>query len=158
AQLRLRGLAYRPRREADVPRDVLRRVDPSWSAVVGVGVGDPVGGSYIQSHPILHAPRSPPPARGAPAPAPEAPVPVAPGRRGIDRYRRTEAALEHSVAAEPTPLIQGLVGMAKAGAAYFLARWPECCREGDAAESILRSQTVGTHWEVGTTSGFVLGA
>src|SRR5262249_62404227 len=84
--------------------------------------------------------------RGRPAPA------------GRGRSAHTATPLDRSVAADWSPLIRGLVGMAKSGAAYFLARWPECCREGDAAEPILRSQCVGTHWEVGTTSGFVLGA
>src|SRR5262249_13474465 len=102
AQLALRGLDYRPRREADVPRDVLRRVDLSWSAFVGLGMADPVGASYVQSHHILPALRSREPARVARALAMEATFAVAPGRRRIDRFRRIDAALQRSVAAEPS--------------------------------------------------------
>jgi eukaryotic-like serine/threonine-protein kinase len=158
ARLGMRGLDYRPRREGDVPRDTLRRVDLSWSAFVGLSMVDPVGASYVQSQHILYALRSREPARVARALAMEATFAVAPGSRRLKRYQRIDAALQRSVAAEPSPLIKGLVGMAKSGAAYFLARFPECVQEGDAAESILRDQCVGTHWEVGTTSGFVLGA
>lgn len=54
-QLRLRGLDFRERREADVSPDVLARIDTCWTASTGLCLVDPIRGSAFQTKHLLMA-------------------------------------------------------------------------------------------------------
>ncbi len=72
ALLRLRGLRFRARPEAEVPPETLARVDTSWVVARGLGVFDNIRGAQEQARHLLYALRAGEPVRVARALAVEA--------------------------------------------------------------------------------------
>ncbi|AKU96218.1 serine/threonine protein kinase [Labilithrix luteola] len=65
AQLRLRGLDFRERKESDVSADVLARIDTCWTASTGLCLVDPIRGSAFQTKHLLMALQAGEPSRVA---------------------------------------------------------------------------------------------
>jgi hypothetical protein len=156
-RLWLRGLRFRQREEASVPRDRLRAIDVCWSVSVGLSIADNVRSSDVNSRGLLLALAAGEPGRIMRALVMEIGFLSTPGTRA--RSRRAEAVKRMaSTLAERigTPYAMGLLRGATGLTAFLQGRWPDCNRLLSDANSVFRKECTGVAWESTTTELFLL--
>ena len=155
-QLRLRGAAFRERREADLQPEQLEQVDIFWSVAAALTIIDPIRGATFQTHDLLLALRLGEPYRIARALAWEA---AHISMLGIRMKKRADAQLAAAEALSErigVPHATGMVFMSRGVAAYFHGEFTECRRWCEEAAQVFRNQCTGVSWELETCNAFTL--
>jgi hypothetical protein len=153
-QLRLRGMHFRPVREADVPPQELERVDIFWSLAAAMTIADPIRGADFQTHDLILALRVGEPYRIARALAWEA-AHISMGGIRLKRRAQAQLAAADRLASEiNVPHATGMISMSRGVAAYFHGDFAECLRNCEAAAQIFRERCTGVSWELETCNAF----
>jgi tetratricopeptide (TPR) repeat protein len=154
ARVRLRGLRFEERREADVPRRDLLRVDACWMVGAGLGLVDTIVGSYFQTRGLALALAAGEPRRIARAIAIEACFSAVNGGKTRARTAmllRTSAELAQRVG---TPYAEAWAMGAPGVAASLEGRWQDAYDACARAERIFRERCTGVGWEMGQMRWF----
>jgi len=154
AQLRLRGMDFVERREADVPREQIEQVDIFWSVGTGLTIIDPIRGATFQTQDLLLALRAGEPYRVARALAWEAAHISMLGVRMKKRANAQLAAADALAERIGVPHATGMVLMSRGVAAYFQGELNECRSWCEQAATIFRNQCTGVSWELETCNAF----
>ncbi len=148
AQLRLRGLGFHERAEAEIDRADLARVDACFTATAGLTFVDPVRAADFQARHLLLALRAGEPSR------------IALGLSNYAAHLATEggatrarvAALLTRAAAVAAridhPHAIARARLAAGASAFFQGRFREGLTTLDEAERILRARCTGVAWEL----------
>ena len=153
-QLWRRGLGFRERREAEIDKALLARVDCCWSAAGGLAMTDHLRGSVLQVQHLLLALEAGEPGRIVRGLSLE--VAFLSSAGGARSRGRTEDLLETArrlCEKTDNPLAPGWTKLAAGASAFCQGRWAESskfCRQ--AVETL--SGCVGTTWELDTARTF----
>jgi hypothetical protein len=153
-RLRLRGMAFQERPEAEVPSGDLERVDMFWSVATGITIADPIRGAGFQTLDLMLALRAGEPYRIARALAWEAALLSMLGVRLKRRTATHLAAAEALASRLDQPHATAMVLMSRGVAAYFQGDFSECQRSSEAAIALLRDRCTGVTWELETCAAF----
>ena len=159
AQLAVRALRFRPRREAEVPQRRLVRLDAAWALVSGLSLIDTANTSYFQNHHLLQALAVGEPRRLLRALTGEAAYCSMPGtKRSRRRSEAVLATLRRIAADHPDePIGEPMVAIGTSMAAWMYGDWKTSQREAAAAERAFRERCTGVTWELGTARTFMMG-
>ncbi len=147
AQLRLRGLGFKPRRESEVEPAQLRRVDVCWTAGIGLAMVDVVRSAHFQARHLVLALKAGEPARVARALIAEAGASSASGSRGA---KRTASLLDQCRVLEEevdVPYVRGWLATVEAIAANLGGDFVTALGRARVGEKILREECTGVTWE-----------
>lgn len=149
-RVKLRGLRFEKRHEADIPEEVLIRIDACWSVAHGLGMIDVLRAADFHASHLLFALRAGEPYRVARAFAVEAAYCAFGGSRSrprtkdlIDRATELADACGH-------PHALGLVTLVSGMAAFLEGRWKVAQQILERAEIVLQERCVGVTWELAT--------
>lgn len=156
AQVRLRGLGFHERSEADVSPEELKHIDLCWSVVVGLSIVDPIRGAEFQTRNLLLALRAGEPFRVARALAGEAGFLASSGAAGRRRANRILDEADQLTRRVAQPYARAIVEMARGTVAYFAEDWNLSHALCSRAEAIFRDHCTGVTWEIDTSSAFSL--
>lgn len=150
ARLRLRGLEFEPRAEADVEPMALQRIDLGWSAGVGLSSIDSIRGAGFLSRSLLDALDAGEPYRVARSLAYEACFLANRGRPG-EALTRDMIARTRALARDlDEPHVHALVLGATCLLEFHTGRWRPAVNTADEAVRFLRENSVGIVKEVAT--------
>ncbi len=156
ARVRLRGLAWTEREEADLPARERFRADLCWSIAAGLAMVDPIRGADFQTRSLLLALDGGEPRRVARALAMEGGYSaVAGGKRGVIRAFKLFDQAEALADRLDDPLTQALVRSSRGVTLYETGRWVEAREALGAAEELLVDRCTGVAWELATTRHFL---
>jgi predicted Ser/Thr protein kinase len=152
-KLRLRGLAWKPRRETEVALETLQRLDVLRAASHSLAMVDTVRGADFSARWLLLALRIGEPSRCALALATDSvhqasAGDIARGRMLIDHVRKLDAHRDD-------PTLRGLVSLSESAIAYWachLASAEQLARE---AERVFREEATGANAEMKTARMFL---
>ena len=136
-RLKLRGLKYVERTEAEVSREDLTRIDTCWVVAEGLALVDFIQGTTFQTLHLILALNAGEPVRVARALAFEAGYTAASG--SPEEVRRLLEQAEELARRVNAKTVIGLCRMVGAVAALHSGRWKEGIELAKEAESILRS-------------------
>jgi serine/threonine protein kinase/tetratricopeptide (TPR) repeat protein len=156
--LRLRGIGFVRRDDAQIPRQVLEKIDTCWSAAAGLSLIDPIVGLSYQTRCALLALRAGEPHRIIRALAFEAGHRAAGGgftRRQTSRFFRHAEAL---ATADARPADLGFLWLNRAMASYLEGGWRDAVRLCNQADKILRDRCTGVAWALAILDTFGLWA
>lgn len=153
-RLELRGTQFRERDANAIPKDVLDRVDVSWSVAAGITIFDPIRGADFQTQNLLLALRAGEPFRIARALAWEG---AHVGMVGVALKKRAHARLD--VAESLTrrlnhPYATAITKLSRGVAAYFHGEFESCQRYSEEALELFRDHCTGVAWELETSIAF----
>jgi tRNA A-37 threonylcarbamoyl transferase component Bud32 len=154
--LRLRGLAFKERKERDVPAEELSRVDLCWAVAVGLGPVDSIRGADFQTLQVLLALRAGEPYRVARALAVEAGFVAMPGKKGQARAARLLAVARKLTEAVEHPHAEGVTALMTGTAEYLVGHWRRGFESCQLAETIFRDRCIGVAWELTSAQRFGL--
>ncbi len=155
AELRVRGFDFTPRREEEIPRDELARIDVLWSSAIGLGMVDTIRGAALQTHHLLLALKAGDTYRVARALALEIPFVATGGGPARARVYELLANARAVSARAASPHAVGLCEASECAAEFVLGRFDVSLAAGDRADRILREQCVNVPWELGSTMTFL---
>jgi serine/threonine protein kinase/tetratricopeptide (TPR) repeat protein len=138
AQLRLRGLGYRPRPVSQLSAEELRRINICWSAAAGLSMVDTIQGAYFHTRALLFALDAGEPYYLARALAWEGGHVSLGGGCTQNRTSRIFDAADRLAQQADHPYLRGIVAMFRGIAAAFSGEWRRALFLCDQAESILR--------------------
>ena len=156
ARLRLRGLKYQERSEAEIPREDLDQVDACATAAVGIGMADPVEGAAYQTRSLLMALNLGEPRRICLAVALEAAFSAIPGNKGLTRTGQLHHLARALAVRYDDPNLLAAVDASESIAALQIGDWLGCHDAADRARTTLRERRGGGHWELATAETYVL--
>ncbi|HEX4458721.1 MAG TPA: AAA family ATPase, partial [Polyangia bacterium] len=156
ARVRLRGLSFTERAEADVPPPLLRRLDTCFSVAVGMGLVDTIRGADYQTRCLVLALRAGELHRVARALAMEAAHSSAAGGPTRVRVARLLASAEALAARVQSPDVHALVSATSGIAAFLQGRWRDGHRLCSEAERVFRDRCIGAAWEADSAQSFSL--
>lgn len=154
AQLRLRGLSFQEKDEADIPAADLTRIDTCWSVAAGLSTVDNVRGADFQTRHLLLALAAGEPYRIARALATEAAYAGnagGPGRKRSTKLLHAASALANRIG---HPHAVGLASAVTGIVAYQEGRFAEALEHCAIAERTFRDGCTGVAWEMGTVQIF----
>ena len=155
-RVRLRGLGWAEREEAELPARERFRVDLCWSVAAGLAMVDPIRGSDFQTRNLLLALDAGEPHRVARALAMEgAYSAVAGGKRGVDRAWRLFDEARELAERLDDPQTLALVTSSRGVTLYETGQWVEARRELARAEELFVERCTGVAWELATTRHFL---
>jgi hypothetical protein len=159
AELALRGLRFKLRREDEVPQRRLVRLDASWALVSGLSLIDTVHASYFQNHHLLQALAVGEPRRLLRALTGEAAYCSMPGtKRSRRRAEAVLATLRRIAAQHPgEPIGEPMVAIGTSMTAWMYGDWRTSQREAAVAARAFRDRCTGVTWELGTARTFMMG-
>jgi hypothetical protein len=159
AELALRGLRFKLRREAEVPQRRLVRLDASWALVSGLSLIDTVHASYFQNHHLLQALAVGEPRRLLRALTGEAAYCSMPGTKGSRRRADAVLATLRRIAAQHPgePIGEPMVAIGTSMTAWMYGDWRTSQREAAVAARAFRERCTGVTWELGTARTFMMG-
>jgi hypothetical protein len=156
ARLWLRGFAFRERSVAEIPAELLARVDVAWAASQGLALTDPIRGQALQAIATLWSLEAGEPGRLVQVLAAEAAYRSVSGGR---QRAAAEALLETAASLAErmnSPRGRGIVQIARGMAHYQAGRWRAARTELRSGERTLREQVVGATWDLDTGQMFLL--
>jgi hypothetical protein len=156
ARLRIRGLKFRERAAAEVPRKTLELIDIYRSVAVGISIVDVIRGADYQTRSLLAALEAGEPLRIALALGWEA-VHVA--CQGRPSWRRTKGLVDAASALAERlghPHALGMAGLSAGAAEFLIGRYRPALDILNRAEAIFRDRCTGVIWELDTTRIFCL--
>jgi serine/threonine protein kinase len=156
--LAARGMRFKSRAEADIPRSELARVDTCWLLEQAVIMFDPLVGNMLQGRHVMLALDCGEPTRVVRAVALDAalasyggPPARARAERLLDLARAVNSTIDDAFS-------RANVSLWTAACAYFMGEPGRALREAEVAERILREDCVGTAYELATCHLVVLGS
>lgn len=152
--LKLRGLGFHERPEAEVPADALQRIDVCWSISMGLAMVDTIRGASFQSKQLILALDAGEPFRVARALSAEAAF-VATG--GLKDERRARTLVEQArVLAKrlADPQLLGLVDFCDGLTRFLVGRWREAAELTQQAERTFTDQGYAVTWEAANSRLF----
>jgi serine/threonine protein kinase len=156
ARLRLRGLKFGERAEAQVPREKLELIDIYRSVAVGISIVDVIRGADYQTRSLLLALDAGEPLRIALALGWEAVHVACEGRPSWRRTERLVAAAGGLAESLGHPHALGMAGLASGAAEFLIGRYRPGLEWLNRAEAIFRNRCTGVIWELDTTRIFCL--
>lgn len=156
AQVRLRGLDFKPKNVTDVPNEELVTIDILWSVSMGLAMVDTARGSDFQARHLLLTLKAGEPYRLARALAMEACYSATGGGSTHERTEKLVTEADALARKLGHPHAIGLARYAAGVAAFLEGRFAEtkvACAE---AERIFREETSGAAWEVASARVFHL--
>jgi len=157
-RLRLRGLDFAARPQAEVPTTALSRVDLTWAVGLGLGLVDHVGAADYQARSLYYALESGEPYRVARSLGMEVAYAASVGHGGQARVERLRAVADALVPQVDHAHTHGLYAYCLGVAAFSWGRWREAVEHFERAERIYRDKTTGLNWEVASCQTFLLSA
>jgi len=157
AQLRLRGLDFVERQEAEVPADDLVRIDTYWALAAGMSMVNNVVGSDLNTRHTLLALRAGEPYRVARALSVEAGFVALGGSANKERFEHLLARLEPITERVQNHHTQGLLEAIRAYGAYFNGRFSAARPHFEEAERIFRERCAGVSWELANVRVLLIG-
>ncbi len=154
AKIRLRGLKFREREEAQVPAEELSRIDACWSVALGLVLVDPIRGADFQARTLLLSLKAGEPLRIVRALSLEAGFASSAGNRGRRRTEKLLNAATTLAARVNRPEALGSAGLAAGTTAWFFGQWKKSFELTERAEAILREHCTGVSWELYTAQHF----
>jgi serine/threonine protein kinase len=158
AQLRFRGLGFRPREADTVAPKELSHINVCWTAAVGLSMVDSIQGAYFQTRGLLRALDAGIPYHLARALAMEAAHASIGGGRSRKRTARLLEMADGLARQVQDPYPLGMVAMARGIAAAFVGHWHPALDLSDQAAAIFRDSCTGVVWESDTAHRFALWA
>jgi len=148
ARLRLRpgGRRARLRTEAEVPPELLRRVDTCWSASMGLAIVDTIRGADFQARHLELALEAGEPYRLVCALAAEASFSAASGGRARARTEQLVAEVDALAARFGHPNAFGFAAFAAGTADYLFGHWRRARAHCDRAADLFRRRGTGVTW------------
>ena len=146
-RIRLRGLRFRTRTEAEVPEQDLTRTDIAWAVSVGLGFIDTIRGAEFQAQHLLLALHTGEPYRVARALAVEAAYRYTAGPSGKKSAERVLRAARDMAQGLERPHVHALIDLMAGIGAVLLGRWLEAVKLCDSAERMLRGKCHNVLWE-----------
>ncbi len=157
-RLRLRGLGFKERSEAQIPSDILAKLDICWSVAGPLSMIDNIRGADFTGRALLLALRAGEPGRLAIIIAFQA---VHSSIGGLKTWDATEKLVETaSRLADKVdqPAAKAFAGTARAYALYFVGRFRECVTSFERAETILCDECRGRTYELDSLRRMMLNA
>ncbi len=152
--LRLRGIRWRARSEAEIPASELMRLDTYRAAGVGLGTVDTIRGAYFQTRTVREALRVGEPVRLCHALAYEAGFVATQSPRGIARARailaHARSMAEASKETSPLAWTMAMEGVVDYMSGQFVAG----AEALQLAEQMFRERTTGSTWAINQTRMF----
>ncbi len=153
--VRLRGLRFESRTEAEISPKELARVDASWSIACSLGVIDFMRGADFQNDHLLLALKAGEPRRLLRALTLEISYAATPGSGSPPRTERLLQMADQLAGEVDDPVAAGLVRVSRGVAAYLNGRFDEALTACQQAVTIL-SRHSGTVWETVTAQRFTV--
>jgi serine/threonine protein kinase/tetratricopeptide (TPR) repeat protein len=163
ALLRLRGLRFTLRREADLDPAMLERIDACWTGAMGLGPIDHIRGGELQARGLALALKAGEPGRLVRALAHETVYAAHRGNRSVAAARRVLAVTQALAQQMGTPGARSRACLAAGIAALMQGRWKDAAELHDQAEALIRAHGAGMDYELhitqhhGLVSHWVLG-
>jgi eukaryotic-like serine/threonine-protein kinase len=154
ARLKLRGLRFREREAAAIPRDILLKVDACASVATGLSLIDIARGAALQTTSLLLALEAGEPSRVARALAMEAGYQSTTGLRSKARVDALLALARELSSRTGDSRAIGLTAVMTAGAAWSLGHWRQCAELANTARRVLLDHHERIVWERDTASIF----
>lgn len=158
SKLRVRGLGFEARPEAQVAAEKLLEIDTCWAMASGLAMADTMRAAVFQTRHLLAALAAGEPHRIARALAMEVGFQAAPG---APARRRAEHIYERAVEAARLagdPYAAALAMLQRGVVAYLNTEWKSAARLCDQAELLLLDSPGCAVWEVVTARRFALAA
>ena len=154
-QLKLRGIRFRERPPAEIPAEVLLRVDTCRAVALGLSSVDTIRGAVFQTRYLLLALAAGDPERVAQALTMECGYSAVPGTRSEGRTRKLTAKMQELARRIDTPYARAFADEAEGVAAALQGRFR------DGAECLERAERefadcTGVPWELNTARLFAL--
>ncbi|HET6879366.1 MAG TPA: protein kinase [Pirellulales bacterium] len=156
AWLRLRGFKFKTKDPADIPAEVLARIDVCWSAAIGLCMTDFIQALPFQTHGLLLALKAGDPFRIARAMSLEAGHTAT---EGSGSQRRTHELVQEAERLQrdvPHPYVRGMFLTMKGSVEYLNGRYKAAFEADEEGLKIFREQCTGVAWEVDTSNIFSL--
>lgn len=154
--LRVRGLGFRVRNEAELTPDETAALDISWSVSVGLTMIDTIHAADYQALNLLQALRAGEPYRLVRALAWQASHIATAGLSARGHAQRLLDVAESIISQVEKPHGQGLLTISRGVTAFFQGEWAKALARCDEAEEILRERCTGVAWERATARSFAL--
>ncbi len=156
ARVRLRGLQFKPRDAAQIPPEVLQRIDTCWSVAPVLSMIDIIRGRDFQARCLLMALDAGEPFRAARALAAEAAANATDGGRAGERTAKLLAAAEAAAKdLGDDPYTVGWIEIGNIVSAYLEGRWQTCYDACLRGEKVF-SKTIGAWWERATVEEYAM--
>jgi hypothetical protein len=154
--LRVRGLAFKPRRPSEVPTDVLTRIDVSWSVAIGLAMVDVIQAANFQALNLILTLRAGEPYRVTRALALFYGAHSAAGTRAPKRIASLRHQCQVLLAQVNQPYTNGLFVVLESAAANLGGRFAESLELATRGEAFLRDHCTGVAWETQSAQLFQL--
>jgi hypothetical protein len=148
AQLRLRGMRFRPRRPEQASVRALARVDACRTAAEGLGYVDNIRAAHQQARHLLAALAAGEPQRIAMATAIEASFAAATGPRGARRSARLVSRVAELAESTSDPMLLGMADFAAGFSALQQGRWRPGLLFCERAILGFRTTPTGARWHL----------
>jgi hypothetical protein len=154
--LGLRGLRFTERDPAQIPAELLARVDAARAAATSVSVSNLIKGVYFNCRSVLLALRAGDPIRVAACLAWEAPIQALGGFHAERKGRRLIAAARAILEKHPDPRLKGFIALAEGAVEHLVGNWQQSAERMFEAERLLTEHGAGMVWELATTRLFLV--
>ena len=155
-RLRARGLGFTERREDEVPRAELQRVDTLFSVSSGLSFVDPLIGKVVQHHFLRAALAVGEPFRVCKALSVEIGYLATAGTRNARRVEEVSARAREIAARIGHPYVRGLADATTGLGAFLLGRWRQARDDLEAGLKTLRDHGEGVRWEIDISELFLM--
>jgi eukaryotic-like serine/threonine-protein kinase len=155
-RLRPRGTAFRHRSESALDPAVLRRIDASWSAAIGLAMVDNIRGATFQAHNLHMALSAGEPVRVVRALAMEATLAASTGQGGARRAHKLIRQAEVVAGQVQEPAAGGFARLCAGAVAFLGGRWRQSLELCEDAERTFRERCTGVSYEVDQAQLFTI--
>jgi eukaryotic-like serine/threonine-protein kinase len=155
-KLKIRGLRFRERASAEIPAEVLLRVDTCRAVALGLSSVDTIRGAVFQTRSLLYALDAGDPERVAQALTMECGYSAVPGTRTQRRTRKLTANMRQLARRIDTPYARAFADEAEGVVAALQGRWRDGAEHLERAERAFVEHCTGVTWELGTARLFGL--
>ncbi len=154
-RLRLRGLGFTERKAAEVPAELLDRIDTLWSVTMGLGLFDFIRSADFQARALLLALEAGEPYRLVRSLAHEMVLRAASsGSKDITAARRLQATTMALAERFGQPEAQGRAYIGAGIAALVAGRWRSSIEWLEKADDLFRTRCTGVTYEIHTAQLF----
>jgi eukaryotic-like serine/threonine-protein kinase len=152
--IRIRGLNYRERAPHKLSAKQLARIDTCHSIASGLGVVDAIRAAQFQARSLILSLRAGEPRRLSRALSMEAAFHAAYGLRSYDRSMMLISRAEELAHRTRDPENIALAMASRAWTSFFSGKWVDARDYFDRAIVLLKEQTIGAQWILGTSQYF----
>lgn len=155
-RVRLRGLNFTRREEADVDPALLMRIDTCWAVASGLALVDTVRANDFQARHLLLALQAGEPSRLVRALSFESGFVATAGSQARARATALSETAQALAESLQEPYGHAVVAMTSGMIAYLSGDWPAALRQSEAAEKLLSERCTGVLWELSAARRFLL--